>query len=68
MDRGSRRCNKASRENCKKKPKEICKGATKDKEESQQNNKEYDRCLLKKNSQRQNKRKQVIELNEQQNL
>ena len=64
MDRGSRRCNKASRE----KPKEICKGATKDKEESQQNNKEYDRCLLKKNSQRQNKRKQVIELNEQQNL
>ena len=41
MDRRSRRCNKASRENCKKKLKERHKGATEDKEESQDNNKNY---------------------------
>ena len=41
MDRRSRRCNKASRENCKKKWKERHKGATEDKEESQDNNKNY---------------------------
>ena len=41
MDRRSRRCNKASRENCKKKWKERHKGATEDKEESQDNNKKY---------------------------
>ena len=41
MNRGSRRCNKASRENCKKKLKERCKGATEDKEESQENNKSH---------------------------
>ena len=45
MDKVRRRCNKASRENCKKKPKERCKGATEDDEESQENNKEYDKCL-----------------------
>ena len=45
MDRGSRRCNKASRENCKKKPKERCKGATEDNKESQEKNKELNRCL-----------------------
>ena len=33
------RCNKASRENCNKKPKERYKGATEDKEES--HNKKY---------------------------
>ena len=41
MDRRSRRCNKASRENCEKKLKERHKGATEDKEESQDNNKNY---------------------------
>ena len=35
MDRGSRRCDEASRENSKKKPKERQKGATEDKEEFQ---------------------------------
>ena len=43
MDKGRRTCNKASRENCKKKPKERCKGATEDDEESQENNKEYNK-------------------------
>ena len=45
------RCNKASRENCNKKPKERCKAATEDKEES--HNKKYNRCIWKKNSQKQ---------------
>ena len=32
MDRGSRRCNEASADNCKKKPNERHKGAAQDKE------------------------------------
>ena len=45
MDRGRRKCNKASSENCKKKPKERRKGVTDDKDKSQDNNKKYNRCL-----------------------
>ena len=45
MERGSKRSNKASRENCKKTPEERRKGATEDKVESQDNNKKYNRCL-----------------------
>ena len=44
MDRGSRRCNKASTENCKKKRKERHKEAAEDKEEFQ-DNKKHSRCL-----------------------
>ena len=45
MDRGSRRCNRASRKNPKKKPKERHKVATEDEEEPQDNNKKYNRRL-----------------------
>ena len=47
------RCNKASRENCKKKPKARHKGGTEEKEEFQENNKKYNRCFWKKYSQKQ---------------
>ena len=52
MDRGSRSYNYASTENCKKKPKVRHKRAAEDKEESQDNDRKYNRCLWKKNSQR----------------
>ena len=45
MGRESKRCNTASTENCQEKPKERHKGAAEDKEESQDNNKKYNRCL-----------------------
>lgn len=43
MGRGKRRCNKASRQNCKKRRKERREGATEDKEELQNNNKQCSR-------------------------
>ena len=44
MDRGSRRCNKGSTENCKKRRKERHKEAAEDKEEFQ-DNKKHSRCM-----------------------
>ena len=43
MGRGKRRCNKTSRQNCKKRRKERREGATEDKEELQNNNNQCNR-------------------------
>ena len=43
MGRGKRRCNKISRQNCKKRRKERREGAAEDKEELQNNNKQCNR-------------------------
>ena len=43
MGRGKRRCNKISRQNCKKRRKERREGTAEDKEELQNNNKQCNR-------------------------